>query len=233
VSGEYLLEISGCLLATGGVALATATAGRVAGISLTVLASGLLALILPPMFSLRLETGAGIAALLVNGAAGLFVALTLRSRSRPSVPPARSEEWSVRAPRAVRPVLADAIWRVIERDAELAARAAEIQVHVDREVELAIAECDLGRMLRDILKLAFGHAAVHRADIYYTHRPEEDGIRVVAMYGSPSELPCQRITGRTCSSCEPLAHHEWPAGSSATWFDNGFERIYQIRMMRN
>src|ERR1035441_6884563 len=94
-----MIEILGCLLADGAVAFATATAGRLVGISLTAVASGLMAFLLPPVFSLRVESNAGIAALVINGVAGLLVAHTVRPRhgsspvaepmqGRPARPPA-------------------------------------------------------------------------------------------------------------------------------------------------
>ena len=76
-----MTEIVCSFLAVGAVAWATATAGRLAGISLTAIASGIMALMMPPVFSLRVESSAEIAVLVVNGVAGLIVAHAVRPRS--------------------------------------------------------------------------------------------------------------------------------------------------------
>ena len=75
-----MIEIVACFLAVGAVAWATAAAGRLVGISLTAGASGLMAFLMPPVFSLRVESDPGIAALVVNGVVGLLVVHTIRPR---------------------------------------------------------------------------------------------------------------------------------------------------------
>ena len=225
-----MIEILGCLLAVGAVAWATAAAGRLAGITLTAVASGLLAFLMPPVFSLRVESGAGIAALVVNGIAGLVVAHKIRPKRRPRS--AAEPVWRspARLPAVEGPALADAISQVVARDACLQQRASDVGVHVDEEARAHLSAAELDRVLLDILRTAFSQSNVHRVDVYSSRRPGEECIRVAAEYAVSPAPPRLRITGRTGDSCAVLARPHWSKACSATWFDNGFEFIYQVRI---
>jgi len=230
--GTHLIEILGCFLAVGAVAFVTATAGRLAGLSLTAFASGLMAFLMPPVFSLRVESSAGIAALVVNGVAGLLVAHTVRPRHAPCSLAEPMQGRPARATAPDGPLLAERILQVIERDAVLRGRTSNVYVHVDQNSHLSIAASELDRILLDVLRLALSYSKVHRVDVYSSRRPEEECIRVAAEYAIEPVIPRLRVTGRTDDSCAALAPPGWPDTCSATWFDNGFELIYQVRIKR-
>ena len=227
-----MIEILGCLLAVGAVAWATTTAGRLVGITLTAVASGLLAFLMPPVFSFRVESGAGIAALVVNGVAGLVVAHKVRPRRQRSGVAQPAWRSPARPPAMEGPALAEAISQVVARDACLRRRASDVGVHVDENSRLHLSADDLDRVLLDILRMAFSQSNVHRVDVYSSRRPGEECIRVAAEYAVSLESPRLRITGRTGDSCAALASPQWSRACSATWFDNGFEFIYQVRIER-
>ena len=227
-----MTEIVCGFLAVGAVAWATATAGRLAGISLTAIASGIMALMMPPVFSLRVESSAGIAVLVVNGVAGLIVAHAVRPRSRifrvvesMQGPPERlaaSDGLS----------FPEAISGVMERDSVLRRRASDVCVHVDQNTRSSMGADALDQILLDILRVALSHSNVHRVNVYASRRPSEECIRVAAEYAVQPSFPRLRVTGRTDDSCANLALPRWPDICSATWFDNGFEFIYQVRIKR-
>ena len=225
-----MIEIVACFLAVGAVAWATAAAGRLVGISLTAVASGLMAFLMPPVFSLRVESNAGIAALVANGVAGLLVVHTIRPRRAANRVAEPMQRPAARPPALDDPVLAEAILRTIERDASLRMRASDICVHVDQDSRATIATDDLDRILVDILRIAFSHSNVHRIDVYSGRRPGEACIRLAAEYAVQPAFPRVRITGQSDDRCAALTLSHWPDACSATWFDNGFEFIYQVRI---
>lgn len=225
-----MIEILGCLLAVAAVAWATAAAGRLVGITLTAVASGLLAFLMPPVFSLRVESGAGIAALVVNSLAGLVVAHKFRPR-RPPRGVTDLVRWGpARPPAAEGPALAEAISQVVASDACLRQRASDVGVHVDESSRPPLSADDLDRVLLDILRTAFSQSKVHRVDVYSSRRPGEECIRVAAEYAVSPAPARLRITGRTGDSCVALTSPHWSNACSANWFDNGFEFIYQVRI---
>jgi hypothetical protein len=227
-----MIELLGCLLSVGAVAFATAIAGRLVGISLVVVSSGLMAFLMPPVFSLRVESSAGIAALVVNGLTGLFVAHVLHPRRGSSRVAEPVQERSQRPPAADRPLLAESVLQVIERDQELRSRASDVCVDVDQNSRPSMAAGELEWILLDILRIAFSHSNVHRVGVYFSRRPEEECVRIVAEYAVQATLPRLRMTGRADEACAAIALSRCPDGCSATWFDNGFEFIYQVRINR-
>src|SRR5579872_6321621 len=154
-----MIEIIACFLVVGAVAWATAAAGRLAGISLTAVASGLMAFLMPPVFSFRVESNAGIA-LVANGVAGLLVVHTIRPRRTANRAAESVLRLAARPPALNDPFLAEAIVRTVERDASLRMRASDICVHVAQDSHAAIAADDLDRILVDILRIAFSHSNV-------------------------------------------------------------------------
>ena len=40
------------------------------------------------------------------------------------------------------------------------------------------------------------------------------------------------VAGKRDEDCEALEFAGWPPHSRASWFDNGFERVYQISLRR-
>jgi len=225
--------ILGCFIAVGAVALATAAAGRLVGMSLTAAASGLMAFLMPPVFSLRVESSAGVAALILNGVAGLVVSHTVRPRRPTSPSQAVTQDYCPRPSSPTGPTLGEAILLAIEQEAALRGRASDIHVHVGHAQHLSISLTDLDMIVRDVLRIALSPTNVRSIDIYSGQRPTEHCIRIAAVYAADPVVPCLKITGRMDDSCVALELPSWPGPCSATWFDNGFELIYQIRIKRD
>jgi hypothetical protein len=211
------------------VALTTATAGRLLGISLTAIASALIAFSMPPVFSLRVANSGDLLMLVAQGVAGLFVAHTVRT--------GRSKKWSPDPPQVSTlppqlhlPSISEAILRATDRDAGLRRRVSDLHVYVDQYARPHVSISELDQMVLDILRTAFGCSKVQCVSVYSGRQPGVVRIRVVAKYELDPTLPRLRITSRSDDHCIALPTPGWPRGCSATCFDNGTEFIYQIQI---
>jgi hypothetical protein len=227
-----VLQIASCFLSVAAIAFATAAAGRLLGISLTAIASGLMAFfMMPPVFSLRVASSGDVLMLVAHGIAGLVVVHTVRTK--------RPHERSVEPPPVFtgtveqrRPVLSEAISRAMDRDDGLRSRASDLHVYVDEHARPPVSTSDLDQVVVDILRIAFGQSNVQRVSVYSARQPEVERIRVVAEYELNPTLPRLRITARRDDQCMALPMPGWPRGCTATWFDNGTEFIYQVKFSR-
>ena len=222
-------HIVSCILSVAAVALTTATAGRLLGISLTAIASALIAFSMPPVFSLRVANSGDLLMLVAQGVAGLFVAHTVRT--------GRSKEWSPDPPQVSTlppqqhlPLISEAVLRAMDRDAGLRRRASDLHVYVDQYARPHVSISELDQMVRDILRTAFGRSHVQCVSVYSGRQPGVVRIRVVAEYELDPTLPRLRITSRSDDHCIALPTPGWPRGCTATCFDNGTEFIYQIQI---
>ena len=139
--------------------MATANAGRLAGISLTAIGAGLMAFLMPPVFSFRVESSVGIAAVILNGLVGLLVAHTVRPRRGPFDLEEPVQERPKLPPLPDRPFLGESLLRVTDHDA-LRARASDVYMHFDENLRLSTTADELDQVLLDILRIAFSHSNV-------------------------------------------------------------------------
>ena len=222
-------HIVSCVLSVAAVALTTATAGRLLGIWLTAIASALIAFSMPPVFSFRVANGGDLLMLVAQGVAGLLVAHTVGTGHSQQCPP-DLRRVSTRPPPQHRPMISEAILRVLDRDAELRRRASDLHVYVDQYARPHLTISELDQMLLDILRTAFGRSKVQCVSVYSGRQPGVVRIRVAAEYDLDPTLPRLRITGRSDDQCIALPMPGWPRGCTATCFDNGTEFIYQIQV---
>jgi hypothetical protein len=222
-------HIVSCILSVAAVALTTAAAGRLTGISLAAVASALIAFSMPPVFSFRVANGGDLLMLVAQGAAGLLVAHTVRIGRSQEWPP-RPRPVSARPPLPHRPLISEAVLRAMDSDAGLSRRASDLHVHADRYARPPVSAPELDRVVLDILRTAFGRSNVQRVSVYSGRQPGAERIRVVAEYELDPPLPRLRITGRSDDQCIALTMPGWPRGCTATCFDNGTEFIYQIQL---
>jgi hypothetical protein len=173
-----MLQIIGCLVATGIVGLTTLVAGRIAGVSLTVFACGFMAFFMTPIFSLRVVRNADIAVLVVQSVAGIVVIQTTHRKGRRQQQPDVTTRELLPLPRRRQEGsrLADAVPLLLERDRDLRLRAADLRVEVDQDQHIRLSEHELDRILTDILRLAFARTNVRRVSIYAARRPSCDRI---------------------------------------------------------
>lgn len=225
-----MLQIIGCLIATGIVALTALAAGRIAGLSLTVVICGFMAFFMTPVFSLRVARNADIAVLVLQSVGGVVVTQTGRRKGRPRQQRdvITTEPLSLPLRRQEGSRLADLVPRLLEKDRELRLRSAELHVEVDQHQRVTLSEQQLDGVVADILRLAFARTDVRRVSIYAARRPSCDRISISAEYDLEPTLPRLRIIGRNDDHCMLISMPTWPPRCSATWFDNGFEYIYQV-----
>jgi hypothetical protein len=223
-------HIVSCIVSVAAVALTTATAGRLLGISLTAVTSALIAFSMPPVFSLRVANGGDLLMLVAQGVAGLFVAHTVRTRHSRKWLPDDPPQVSTLPLQQHRPAISEAILRAMDRDAGLRGRTSDLHVYVDQYVCPHVSISELDQMALDILRAAFGRSNVQCVSVYSGRQPGVVRIRVVAEYDLDPTLPRLRITGRSDGHCIALPTPGWPRGCTATCFDNGTEFIYQIQI---
>lgn len=223
-------HIVSCILSVAAVALTTATAGRLLGISLTAIASALIAFSMPPVFSLRVANSGDLLMLVAQGVAGLFVAHTVRTGRSKGVATRPSTSINAAPTQQHRPLISEAILRAMDRDARLRRRASDLHVYVDQFARPHVSISELDQIVLDILRTAFGRSNVQCVSVYSGRQPGVVRIRVVAEYELDPTLPRLRITGRSDDHCIALPTPGWPRGCTATCFDNGTEFIYQIQI---
>ena len=83
-------------------------------------------------------------------------------------------------------------------------------------------------ILSDVLKTALETPGVRRIAIYGGQRPGIRRLIVVASYTWPPPRGKVIIVGKRDQDCEPAVFAGWPSNWRASWFDNGYDRIYQI-----
>ena len=224
-----MLRILECVLTIGAIAVVRMFVGRLAATAVAITAVPLAVLMAPPFLSLRVEEGADFAMLLLQSVFGFVVA---------SKPKNRREALESRVSYAPRPTpiqsqcsLASGARIVMERDAQLRPRLKDLQVYGASEVHVGLSDPDLERILSDILRMAFSHPDVRCVGAYAARQPSLDRITIAAEYDLTSALPRIRTVGR--SDSVPLETGNWPPNCSASWFDNGFEYIYQIAIQKS
>lgn len=89
------------------------------------------------------------------------------------------------------------------------------------------------RILSDVLTAALQNPEVRRVSIYGGQRPSVRRVIIAAHYVWPPPT-CKVITiGKRDEDCEPAAFPGWPLHWRASWFDNGYDCIYQISVEAN
>ena len=181
----------------------------------TIAAVTMAAVVMPPYLSFRVEDSTGLVA-------------RPRRDHQPTVP-LKTEITSRTGCTAQRSSsLRATAQAAMECDTDLARRVGDLQVHPDVDDVIAVSQDELTQILSDILRIVFSHSNVRHVDIYAGRQPARDRVTVIAAYDLSSPLPCIRMLGRSDNECHRLQMEQWPPSCSATWFDNGFDYIYQI-----
>ena len=83
-------------------------------------------------------------------------------------------------------------------------------------------------ILSDVLTAALQTPGVQRVSFYGGQGPNIRRLIIVAHYVWPRPQFKVITVGRRDEDCEPVHFPGWPFHSCASWFDNGYDRIYQI-----
>ena len=106
-------------------------------------------------------------------------------------------------------------------------RAADIAIDV-ASVGLPCPHGDALRILTDVVTAALRDSEIRRISVYGGRRPGIQRLVVAAHRSWPPPLYKSITIGRRDEDCEPVVFSGWPSHSRATWFDNGYDRIYQF-----
>ena len=121
----------------------------------------------------------------------------------------------------------------MEADADLKERLDDVEVDGELEGNVALSEAELDRLVLSLLRAAFTHTNVRHVGMYTGRQPTLDRITLVAGYDPSPTLPRVRSLGRPETQCQVLRMDHLPPHCSVTWFDNGYDYVYQIASQRN
>ncbi|HEX4275151.1 MAG TPA: DUF4118 domain-containing protein [Bryobacteraceae bacterium] len=202
----------------------TMRVGRVAGLALTALCGAVMAFfMMPPVFSFRVLRTSDVLALAFYATTGLVLTHTAPSRRRRALP---DTQWAP-APKRLEADLATAV-------ADLDASALGERL---RKVAgaIAIEGCALPctadetfRILSDTVTAALAVQSVQRISIFGSQQPSARRLKVVAHRVWPTPENEIIMIGRREENCIPADFPGWPAHAHASWFDNGYDCIYQV-----
>jgi hypothetical protein len=203
-------------------------AGRVVGLGITALCSATMAFFLmPPLYSLRVSRSHDIVALSFYGTVGLVLAKTAPSKKK-KFAAAGVDPVCIVAPRqGLETNLSLTVADLMSSDLGDRLRAVDFAV-VGKGFTLPCSREETRRILSDVLTAALQTPEVKRVSIYGGARPAVSRLIVAAHCVWPPPLRRVITIGRRDEDCEPATFPGWPLHSGATWFDNGFDRIFQI-----
>jgi hypothetical protein len=121
----------------------------------------------------------------------------------------------------------------METDAGLKERLNDVDVDGELEGNVALSEAELNRLVSSLLRTALSNANVQHVGMYTGRQPTLDRITLVAGYDPSPTLPRVRSLGRPETQCQVLQMDYLPPHCSATWFDNGYDYVYQIAIHRS
>jgi hypothetical protein len=181
---------------------------------------------MPPDFSFQVREPADVAALGAYGVVGLFIL-----RKGPARHSRFSGGLSTEAPHTLpRTPLSLALEDVLASHvgARLRARRVELTAAVLPLVPGSQAEAAC--VLADVLTAALDLPDLRSVTISAGREPASERIWLSAQTRRP---PLNRAvtTGKTDAECDPFCGDNWPSFCRATWFDNGYDRIYQISFL--
>ena len=183
----------------------------------------------PPFLSFHIERKVDIAALALQSLAGVLIASTSRGKARQY---AESSDFEPRRQLERTYSLLAVAQRVVKCDPDLQHTVIDLQASGCTGEQVGLSESDLQRILFDVIRSSISYGHAHRISLSIGRRPENDQIVIITEPDTAPELRRLYAIGRPDSHCDPLPVDNWPKGCSATWFNNGHARIYQISIQK-
>ncbi len=218
----FVAVILGCAL----VAVVRIAAGKLASIGTTAVCGAFMAyFLMPPVLSFQVSRSADLATLAGYGGFGLVLTRVGRRKTTQHVTwqnPSRNG-W----PPAQQTSVALVVESLLASDFGTRLAAADIIVDVEDAV-MPWARGDMIRILSAVITDAIGTPGTKRISIYGGRRP---GIRrlVVAVHRIwPHPLNVVITIGKADRDCQHLQFLALPRNSRASWFDNGYDYVYQF-----
>ncbi len=226
-NGDYR-PMNYTVLAAGIVAVPIffSLAGRFIGLSVIAIWSAATAyFFMPPQHSFRISHAGDLVALALFGAVGLVFAKTVPRRKQP-VPD--QPEVPERTPPPTALVDLEAVLVDLMSSSDLGDRLRQRQIEVAPCLpRFRCPYVDAAHILSQVLTIVMGDTQLRRVSFDVCRRPGVSLLFVTGLRASPLPLQQMIAIGRGAENCE-RADFPWPSGVQATWFDNGYGRVFQI-----
>jgi Domain of unknown function (DUF4118) len=201
-------------------------AGRVLALITTALCSMMIAyFLMPPYLSFRVSQTRDMVMIACFGAMGLVVSRSgarYRVRARGNPAGAQTGPRVAGSTTALAPAVAD----VMSTDIGALLRGTGIGID-SKDAELPCTHSEAVGILRSILTDSLDEAT-RRISIDVARQPDTWRLSIAAHRVWPA--PCDEIIpiGKRAAACTPVTFPVWPDGFRVNWFDNGYDRIYQV-----
>lgn len=201
-------------------------AGRFIGLSVIAIWSAVTAyFFMPPQNSFRVSHPGDLVALALFGILGLVFARTVPRGKRP----VRDE---LEVPERTQPATAlvdlESVLVDLMSASGLGDRLRQRQIEIASYLpNFRCSYVDAAHILSQVLTIVMADPQLRRVSFHVCRRP---GVNLLFVTGlRASALPLQQTIaiGRGAQNCES-ADFPWPSGVNATWFDNGYGRVFQI-----
>jgi len=203
-------------------------AGRRVGFSVTALwSAGTAYFVMVPVYSFRVSNSRDLVALALFGAVGIIL---VKTRPLPKRPVRYGPEVPEIEPPSVdlidlRTVLAD-LQSSSELGQRLKQRIIEVEVSLPRSFRCSY--FDAVRVLSHVFAAVLTEPQLRRVSFHAGRRPGVELLFVCAHTVWPPPLQ-ETITIGQCDADSLRAEFPgWPSHLTATWFDNGYGRTYQV-----
>jgi len=182
--------------------------------------------LMPPVLSLRVSQPHDLLTLTFYIAVGLVLARTTPSKREQAL-----VEWDQiqRFPLLDTPrtELSRTVAELMSSDLGPELRSLDFAIQGDAFL-LPCTPAESRQLLCDILSVALQTPGIQRISIYGTRLPDDHRLLVVAQVVWPRPVRQVIITGMRDRDCHALMLPGWPPRWHANWFDNGYDRIFQI-----
>ncbi len=228
-----MIGIIACAIAIGAITIMGAFRGRLAALTTTGVSTAIVALAVPPFLSFRVESSTDLAAVFLQGVIGLFIATRMPARSRRHRQPVIIRPAPANPPINRSYSLHSVTQTMMQRDPGLRTRIDDVHVYGNIGENVTLSESCLLEIVGDVLRIVFSHETVRRISIHTGRRPGVEQITIIAARDLVPALPRMYLLGRSDLQSKVLQMEHWPAQCSVTWFDNGYDYIYQISITKS
>jgi hypothetical protein len=194
-------------------------AGRLAGLGITTACGAMIAFFgMPPLYSFRVAETPHILMLSAYGIAGLVIAGAAPRKHRDAQ---RASSLTDEPSISVETNLLDVL-------DSLLSNSRFVDVAIDPRASVPCSRSEARLVLSDVLSAALNDPDAERISISASRLPSVFGVTIVAHRVWPPPLGEVIAIGKGDEDCHPASFPGWPANSRANWFDNGYDRVYQI-----
>ena len=223
-----LISYIALVVGTLAVLCSCVVAGRLAGFSVTALwSAGTAYFVMDPVYSFRVSSLRDLAALALYGAVGIVLANTrpLRTavQSEPEVPEIE--------PPAVDRIDLKTVLTDLQSSSELGGRLKQRQIEFEASLPRSFrcSYVDAVRILSYVFAAVLTEPQLRRISIHASRQPGIELLFVCAHRVWPPPLQKMITIGKGAADSSQAGFSGLPSYLAATWIDNGYGRIYQIR----